>query len=191
MFGLIFPGRRLRTHDTGARLRRAFWNSRLGEWVARIATTGLPASKRGAWPASRHTESALGSATETLFAALPSPERAALDDLPQVVERLEREAARAREHLARGDDGTWADRLERSVAAIETLRVGLLRMTVGHVAASSLTADLDAARELSQRIDYLVAGAEEAAEALADDRRPSQRSAQALPRKSPATTSLG
>lgn len=191
MFGLIFPGRRLQLHDVGARLRRAFWTSQFGDWVARIATTGLPAARRGAWATSRRTESALGSATETLFAALPGAERAALNDLPQVVERLEHEAALARERLAAGVDGPWADRLERSVAAIETLRVGLLRMTVGHVAATSLTADLDAARELSERIDYLVAGADEVAEALARDVSPSQQSAQALPSSRPATTSLG
>ena len=191
MFGLIFPGRRLGLRDAGARLRRGFWESRLGEWVARIATIGLPAAQRGAWASSRRTEFALGSATETLFAALPGPERAALDDLPQVVERLEREAARARERLAMGAEGPWADRLQRSVAAIETLRVGLLRMTVGHAAASSLTADLDSARELSERIDYLVAGADEVAEALARDASPSQQRAQALPSSNPATTSLG
>jgi hypothetical protein len=191
MFGLIFPGRRLRVRDAGARLRRLFWASKFGDWVAWIATTGLPTARRCVWPTSRRTESALGSATETLFAALPGPERAALNDLPQVVERLEREAARAREQLAAGADDRWADRLERSVAAIETLRVGLLRMTVGHVAASSLTADLAAARELSERIDYLVAGADEVAEALALDASPSQQSAQALPSRSPATTSLG
>ena len=191
LFGLIFPGRRLGLRDVGARLRCSFWESRFGDLVARIATTGLPAARRGAWAGSRRTEAALGSATETLFAALPGSEREALNDLPQVVERLEREAALARERLAAGGGGPWADRLERSVAAIETLRVGLLRMTVGHVAASSLTADLDAARELSERIDYLVAGADEVAEALARDASPSQQSAHALPNKNPATTSLG
>jgi hypothetical protein len=191
LFGLIFPGRRLALRDAGARLRRTFWESRFGDLVARIATTGLPAARQGIWASSRPTESALGSATETLFAALPGSERAALEDLPQVVERLEREAALARERLAAGVEGQWAARLERSVAAIETLRVGLLRMTVGHVAASSLTADLDAARELSTRIDYLVAGADEVAAALADGTSPSHESAQALPSRSPATTSLG
>ena len=191
LFGLVFPGRRLGARDSAIRLRRWLWDSPLGRGMARVAAIGLLAA-RSSWSTWRPTETALGSVTETLFAALPDSERAAIADLPDVVARLEREAVfLAREHLDHGDGGAWGDRLEQAVAAIETLRVGLLRLAAGHTAASSLTADLDAARELSARIDYLVAGAAEVSELLDGGTGSRQSSTQAAPRSAPATTSLG
>ena len=192
MFGLIFPGRRLRPVDPFARLRRWVWHGPLGQLMGRVATIGLPAAGVRDWAPSRPTETALGSATETLFDALPERERVALADLPVVVSRLERDAVAARGHLDRGDAGPWDERLERAVAAIETLRMGLLRMTASHDGAGALTADLDAARLLAERIDYLMAGADEVDAMLAssDDGVPHQ-STQALPMKRAPTTSLG
>jgi hypothetical protein len=189
MFGLLFPGRRLGARDGLARLRRWLWHGPAGLMMARIAAIGLRKSPTTAWASWRPTESALGSATETLFDALPEPQRRALSDLPIVVARLEREAARAREQLEQGADGGWAERLTRAVGAIETLRVGLLRMNAGNLATGSLTADLDAARELSERIDYLVAGSDEASAALSRGSR--QSSTQPIPNASAPSTSLG
>ncbi len=191
LFGLVFPGRQLKPRDAFARLRRAFWHSPLADWMARIATVGLPRVRANAWSSWRPTEIALGSATETLFASLPANDRALLHDLPRVVERLERDAALSRSRLDRGEAGPWSERLERSVAAIETLRMGLLRMNAGSVAAGSLTAELDAARELSERIDQLMAGAAEADAALEEDRSPRQSAAQPMPRDRAPSTSLG
>ena len=83
-------------------------------------------------------------------------------------------------------------RLAMSVAAIETLRLGLTRMTAGHAGAGSLTADLDAARELAERIGYLAAGAAEVSDALSPDSGTvRQSSIQAVPRSSAPSTSLG
>jgi serine/threonine-protein kinase len=188
LFGLVFPGRRLKPRDPAARLRHWFWASALGEAMCRVARIGLRPAHHRSWSAGMPTESALGSVTSTLFAALPSPERAALADLPEVVARLEHDAARARIELAREASAVWAGRLERTVAAIETLRLGLLRISTGRAAAASLTADLDAARNLSTRIDYLVAGADEVARLLdgahQSDIHPTASS-------SPASTSVG
>ena len=50
----------------------------LGQLLGRIATIGQGAAKARDWDPSRPTESALGSATETLLGALPERERAAL-----------------------------------------------------------------------------------------------------------------
>ncbi|MGH7593662.1 MAG: protein kinase domain-containing protein, partial [Gemmatimonadales bacterium] len=191
LFGLVFPGRSLNTRDAAARLRRWFWNSALGDAMARIASMGLRRTSKRAWGIWRPTEEALGGVTGTLFAALPESERAALADLPSVVARLEGEATRARQELARDANSIWATRLERSVAAIETLRLGLLRMTTGHAGAGSLTADLDAARELSERIGYLVAGADEVNDLLAGESGFHQHSTQPIARNSPPSTSVG
>ncbi len=191
MFGLILPGRRLRPVDPFARLRRWVWNGPLGRLMGRIASIGLPAAKARDWAPSRPTETALGSATETLFETLPEREREALADLPRIVSRLEREASAAREHLERGDAGPWGDRLERAVAAIEALRVGLLRMTAGHAGATTITADLDSARLLAERIDQLMAGLAEVDALLASDDIGHHQITQAQPRKRAPSTSLG
>ncbi len=190
LFGLVFPGRRVKPEDPFARLRQKVWDGPLGSAMARVAAIGLNRSPGADWATWRPTEAALGSATGTLFHALPEADRAALADLPAVVARLEHEAAVARDQVAHQAEGPWADRLERAVAAIETLRVGLLRIAAGNAAAGSLTADLDAARELSTRIDYLMAGADEVAELLGDSGS-RQSSTQPAPRARAPSTSLG
>ncbi|MGH7523623.1 MAG: serine/threonine-protein kinase [Gemmatimonadales bacterium] len=186
LFGLVFPGRRLKIRDVGARARSWLWHSAFGDVMASIASLGLRRGKSQRWDG--RTETAVVAVTETLFSALPQHERAVLSDLPDVVARLEAEAARARRQLAAGDDAKWAERLRQAVGAIETLRVGLLRMTTSHVAAASLTADLAAARELSERIGYLVAGADEVARLLDGAHQSSIHPAAS---SSPASTSVG
>jgi predicted Ser/Thr protein kinase len=192
LFGLIFPGRRVRPTDPFARLRRWMWNGPFGKMMASISSFGLDRSAPKGWDAWRPTEVALGGATETLFMALPDGVRSAFADLPMVVNRLEREAEHARQQVAAGADGAWAARLQQSVAAIDTLRVGLLRMSAGRMEAGSLTADLDAARDLAERIDYLVAASDDVSSLLHDAGATSlQSNTQALPKKSAPTTSLG
>ncbi len=192
LFGLIFPGRRVRPVDSFARLRKWMWNGPFGEVMTKIAGIGLRRGTDPTWAAWRPTEVALGDVTASLFAALPDSVRRNFADLPKVVQRLEREAEHARQQIAAGASGQWAARLQHSVAAIDTLRVGLLRMSVGRNEAGSLTADLDAARDLAERIDYLVAGSDEVASLL--DRDPGssdQSSTHAVPKKSAPMTSLG
>ncbi len=76
-----------------------------------------------------------------------------------------------------------------SVAAIETLRLGLTRMTAGHAGAGSLTADLDAARELAEQIGYRAAGVDDALSPGGGTAR--QSSIQAVPSSNAPSTSLG
>jgi hypothetical protein len=192
LFGLIFPGRRVRPVDPFARLRRWMWRGPFGSMMAKVSAFGLRKTPRSGWADWRPTEVALGSATETLFMALPDGVRSAFADLPLVVGRLEREAEHARQQVAAGADGAWAERLQQSVAAIDTLRVGLLRMSAGRVEAGSLTADLESARELAERIGYLVEASDDVSSSLRTSGATSlQSSTQALPRKSAPTTSLG
>lgn len=185
--GLLIPGRRVKPVDHWARGRLRFWRSRLGRLFAKVAATGLPAPTRlpSAW---RPTEAALGSATATLFEALPHTQRVGLEDLPTVVARLEHEATLARARLDAGEPGEWAHRLEAAVGAIETLRLGLLRLHAEQAAPGSLTLDLDLARALSEQIDYAIGAAEEVDAALG---RSSQRNIQADPNARAPSTSVG
>ncbi len=185
--GLLIPGRRVKPVDPWARARSWFWHGPLGRLFARTAATGLP--RRGAaWAEWRPTEAALGGATETLYQALPPSQRNQLGDLPAVVARLEHEAAHARAQLAGSAEGNWGDRLEAAVGAIETLRLGLLRIHAQMSEPSSLTADLDAARDLARQIDYIVEADREADAVLS---RSSQKAIQAKPSASAPSTSLG
>ena len=159
-FGLIIPGRRLKPVDPWARLRARFWRSAPGRLFAKVAASGLP-PRTAAWGSWRPTEVALGGATETLHAALPAAQRDALANLPRVVARLEHEAVHARAQLDGGAEGPWEARLQAAVSAIETLRLGLLRLHADQAEVGSLTLDLEKARELSEQIGYLVEGAAE------------------------------
>jgi hypothetical protein len=185
--GLLIPGRRIKPIDPWARGRSWFWRGPLGRLFARVASIGLP-ERATSWATWRPTEAALGEATATLYGALAPTARRELADLPQVVARLEHEATHARAQLAGGVDGNWGDRLEAAVGAIETLRLGLLRVHAQLGEVGSLTGDLDAARDLVARIDYLVDAEREVDAALA---QPSQPSATAVPKASAPSTSLG
>lgn len=185
--GILIPGRRVKPVDPWARARSWFWRGPLGRLFARAASIGLP-QREAPWAAWRPTEAALGGATATLYEALAPSQRLGLPDLPMVVSRLEHEAAHARAQLAGGADGHWEGRLEAAVGAIETLRLGLLRVHAQLGEPSSLTADLDAARALAEQIDYMVEAEREVGEALDQS---SQRSIHASPKARAPSTSLG
>lgn len=102
--------------------------------------------------------------------------------------RLEHEAAHARSQLDRDGEGNWADRLHAAVGAIETLRPGLLRMHAHQAGSGSLTADLEAARDLAERIDYVVEAERELAQ---DEDHSRHQNSSAAPSARPASTSLG
>lgn len=156
LVGLVVPGRRIAPKDPWARLRSWFWRGAPGKLFAKAASLGLPPrSAQASFGTWRPTEVALGSATETLHAALPAAQREALADLPTVVARLEHEATYARAQLDGNQDGPWAARLEAAVSAIETLRLGLLRLHADQAETGSLTADLESARELAERIGFV------------------------------------
>jgi serine/threonine-protein kinase len=137
---------------------------------------------------------ALGLAVEELFAALPKQYREHLSDLPTVIERLEAHAAAARARvdelnalaslgphsgeanapaeLASGRDAAKRE-LANSVAALEAVRLDLLRLHGGATDLPSFTTVLDAARELGDELDRLNAAEQEVTRyALPLDLRP-------------------
>ena len=151
-------------------LRGALWSTRLGGWLAR--RLGAPErSNLAGSGAFRATEAALGVAASELFAALPKAYREQLSELPGVVAALEAQAAEARadmevvaamapsasvdaEVLA-ARRGSAARHLAESVAALEGIRLDLLRLHAGAGDLAPLTTLIDAARALGDDVNRL------------------------------------
>ncbi|MEQ1691788.1 MAG: serine/threonine-protein kinase [Gemmatimonas sp.] len=166
-------------------IRDRLWNSRIGKWLA--LRLGAPEQSRAVGGGVfRPTEVVLGVAASELFAALPKSFREQLADLPATVAALEANAAAARAELevlaALAPDGSSnADALERrrstatahlatSVAALEGIRLDLLRLHAGASDLAPLTTLVGAARLLSEDVSRLADAQREVDEAL--ERRP-------------------
>jgi serine/threonine-protein kinase len=154
--------------QTGVRDR--LWNSPIGAWLAR--RLGAPQQSRAVGGGVfRATESALGVAAAELFLALPKAYREQLDELPSIVASLEARAAEARAELevigglaASGSDAqvlaarrtTAKEHLAESVAALEGIRLDLLRLHAGAIDLAPLTTLMDAARRIGEDANRLV-----------------------------------
>ncbi|MGD2135161.1 MAG: hypothetical protein PVF27_03330, partial [Gemmatimonadales bacterium] len=131
------------------------WAGRFGRWFFKVAGKGVKPPERPALPSSEPTELVLGRAAVGLFEDLPSDVRRRLPEVQETVRRLERDAEVLRRY---GDTG---ERLATTVAALENVRLGLLRLKAGSLTLDDLTADLEQARELGERIDAELAGRRE------------------------------
>ena len=162
-------------------IRDRLWNSRAGDWVAR--QLGAPERSRAVGAgAFRATEAALGVAAAKLFAALPNAYREQLAELPATVAALEARAAEARAEVdmlaalapsgAGGADvlegrrKAAASNLSESVAALEGIRLDLLRLHAGASDLAPLTTLLDAARVVGEDVRRLAEAQKEAGEAV-------------------------
>jgi hypothetical protein len=170
-----------------------FWKSKWGARIAKLASLGLKKADRPALGMPLLTEVALGRATDHLFEALPKESRRELAALPDTVRRLEADAGRLRDSIIKLDDqlavferggetlagdqrarvaeelrstrATAAERLATTVAALESIRLDLLRLQMGAAGIESVTASLEAARGIGDRIAESLA-AQAAVEAL-------------------------
>ena len=127
------------------------WAGRFGRLFFRVAGTGLAAPERRAIVSADATELVLGRSVLAVYEALPAVDRAQMRDVPAVVERLEREA----EALRAG--GQTGERLAETVAALENLRLALLRLRAGTGTVGDLTLWLERARELGDYVDRRLA----------------------------------
>jgi serine/threonine-protein kinase len=167
-----------RRRDVDAEFWGRLWTGRLGRWLFGFARMFTSAKAIPASLTQRPTELALGMAAEQLYESLPKETRRQLRDLPDVVHRLEQDAQRMRHrleelHEALGDqpalrgDGSRHDRivtdltaerdlvqqrLKDAVAALETIRLNLLRLHAGTGSVQSLTTDLGLARDVARHI---------------------------------------
>ena len=163
----------------------SFWKGKWGRRIARLAAIGLKPAERPMLGMPVLTEVALGRATDHLFNALPKVARRELAALPETVRRLETDASRLRESIGALDDqlavferggnelddaprlamaeqlrdarGLAGVRLSATVGALESIRLDLLRLQMGSAQIGSVTATLDAARSIGDRIGESIA----------------------------------
>jgi hypothetical protein len=121
---------------------------------------GLKEPERSVLPSSDATELVLGRAATEIYDELPSDVRHRLGDVTGVIGRLEEDAEKLRK---RGDTG---DRLREAVAALENVRLGLLRLRAGVGSVDDLTDHIERAQEIGERIDAELAGRREVRELL-------------------------
>ena len=131
------------------------WAGRVGRWFFRLAGLRLKTTARAALPSVERTELVLGRSTLAAYEALPEAERRQAPDLPGVVERLETGAEALR---ARGDTG---ESLTEAVAALEHLRLALVKRQSGVGSLSDLTLVLERARAIGDHVDHRIAAAAE------------------------------
>ena len=195
--GLLVGQRR---RDVMGERRVKYWGSRFGRWLFKIAGAGLDPRAGAGGATHRPTELALAFAAEDLYAELPRAMQAALPGLPEVLKRLEQQARAVRARIEEleqslaevGQAGVGepaaahraaliADltatrdlargRLSESVAALETIRLDLLRLRAGAGTVDRITADLAAAGEIGAAVDRLLAAGEEIDDAMTERRK--------------------
>src|SRR6185369_7683948 len=169
-----------------------FWKGPWGARLASLAGIGVKASDRPALVGRMLTETALGRATDHLYDALPKAVRKELAALPETVRVLERNATTLRasidscdEHLMAFERGGRRDaaveaelreardlaagRLAQTIAALESIRLDLLRLQMGRVGVESVTASLTAAQRVSTQIAFVAEAQDEVERLLQPD----------------------
>ena len=131
------------------------WAGRAGRSFFRLAGVGLKATARPALPSVERTELVLGRSALSAYKALPEGERRQARDLPGVVGRLETGAEALRR---RGDTG---ESLTEAVAALERLRLALVKRQSGVGSASDLTLALERAKAIGDHVERRLAAAAE------------------------------
>lgn len=139
------------------------WAGKFGRWFFRIAGTGVKASEQTVMPSNDATEMVLSRAVVDAYDALPPDHRSQLGDVPKVVRRLERHAEELRR---RGNTG---ESLTNTVAALENVRLALMRLRAGDSSVQDMTMQLERAREIGEKVDLMLAARSEVNDLL-DDR---------------------
>jgi hypothetical protein len=160
ILGIILPGAWSRA-DTPLGRGVNFWKGSAGAWFVGLAGIGLGRRARADDATRRPTELYLANELEDLYQSLPASLRTGLGDVPGTIKRLSAsaESLRAQVEAARAlgqGAGAAQDRMMEAVAAMENLRVGMLRLRSGTVSLEGFTTDLDAARDVGDRVDRLL-----------------------------------
>jgi predicted Ser/Thr protein kinase len=167
---------------------------RVGKWLFKLGGLGLENRLLNRGGAHRPTEMAIGIAADRLFEELPRSTKRDLQDLPDIIQKLEVDAQDMRQQVEElngvlaeiGDDpgrvggeertrlrtdlvetrDLAQSRMTEAVSALEKIRLGLLRLHAGAGSVESVTMDLSAAQVVSDDIDHLLAGKREVDELL-------------------------
>jgi hypothetical protein len=127
------------------------WAGKWGRRFFRVAGIGVTPPARRAMVSADPTELVLGRSVLAAYGTLPEAEREQVRDVPAVAERLEKEAEALR---SRGRTG---ERLAETVAALENLRLALIKLRAGTGTVGDLTTWLERAREIGEYVDRRVA----------------------------------
>ena len=127
------------------------WAGRFGRWFFQVAGFRLKLPERRAIASADATELVLGRSVLRVYEALSPAEREQVPGVPAVVERLENEAEALR---ARGQTGA---RLAETVAALENLRLAMLKLRAGSGTLGDLTLWLERAQEIGDYVDRRIA----------------------------------
>jgi len=131
------------------------WASGVGRVFFKMAAFRMRQITPTALPSTDATELVLGRAATNIFDALPEDVRTLVPEVPTLIRRLERDAEILRRVGNTGED------LTQAVAALENLRVGMLRVQTGAGSVKDLTLHLERAQEVGDRIDAELLGRED------------------------------
>ena len=132
------------------------WNRLAGGWLGRalfrLAGLRLGPVRRARLEDGEPTVRGLGERARQAFAALPAAEREALKEVPGRLDGLEREAMALR---AAPESAATAARFADATAAMELLRLDLIRLAAQRAGPSELTAALERVRDIGRRVDAI------------------------------------
>jgi serine/threonine-protein kinase len=177
-----------------------FWKGKLGKGFFKLGSLRLARVAPAVSGIHRPTEVAIGLAADRLFEELPKDAQKKLRGLPETVKALEDDAQAMRRQVAEldavlaeigDDDPTRAGaeerarvrgsvaatreeargKLRKAVAALETIRLGLLYMHAGSGTVESMTTELRMAQSLSDDMENLLAGHREVERILQERRK--------------------
>lgn len=147
--------------DLGVRFWSWLWQGPIGRALFGLARHIVSRRARPSPQTHQPTELALGGAVEHLFLALPADSQERLREVLETVRRLEGEAQRQRHgmDMATGDAEreVMQRQLAESVAALEMVRLNLLRLHARSASIEGVTADLLQADEAAGAVDLLAA----------------------------------
>lgn len=164
--------------DVDVEFWTAVWTGRFGSFSFSVARK-LRGAKRVA-PAMTHraTEMSLGLAAEQLFESLPKTARESLGDVPQLLQRLQHDANLLRTRynalqdvlnqagpnaeldayaVVREERNAVQARLRETVGALETTRLGLLRLHAGSMTLEGLTTHVNLAVDMTSHLERMFA----------------------------------
>jgi hypothetical protein len=181
-----------RHEDVGTEFWAKVWMGRIGKAAFSLARRLLGNRVRQSAMTHRATELSLGMAAEQLYESLPKETRLALGDLPALLQRLQEDAQSLRkrhdelqEVLGEAADAAspeYSDvrelrdsihaKLGDAVAALETIRLNLLRLHAGSATVEGFTTHLGLAADVSEEVERLIAAHEEVERSLKFPRQP-------------------
>jgi serine/threonine-protein kinase len=184
---------------------RKLWTGRIGKTAFAVAAKLTGKRVAPATLTNRATELSLGLAAEHLYESLPKASRKDLGDVPAILGRLQRDAAKLKQRLAMLQDALndagdgaeseayadireardeTADQVRSVVGTLETMRLNLLRLHAGSMTVQGLTTQFGAAADIAAEVERLIEAQGEVEQTLRTPRR------QALPASTPLKRSF-